>query len=81
MVCERHEETINKIEGHEIRIRDLELSDATMGEKIKSLTDSLEKLIITLEKFMTNTRNLMISALTFACSVGIGFIIWFIQNQ
>lgn len=57
------------LENHEERIRGLEISDATMGQKIEHLTKSIEELIWWLKTIVIG-----------ACATGTGFIIWYIQK-
>ncbi len=70
LVCDRHEEIIDRLDSHGKRIGLLEVSDAEMKADLKNLIKQVERLISTINKF------------TFALlGTGIGFIIWFIQNH
>lgn len=69
MVCERHEEIVNSLSDHSKRIRQLEISDATILQKIENLTDSIKELI--------NWIKLAVLAMA---GTGAGFIIWYIQT-
>jgi len=69
LACERHEEIIDRLDNHGKRIGLLEVSDAEIKADLKNLIKQVERLISTINK------------LTFALlGIGIGFIIWFIQN-
>jgi len=65
-----HTEVIEKIKDHDKRIGKLEINDATMGEKISALTDSVKDLVWWLRIFILAI-----------CGSGAGFVIWFIQNK
>lgn len=67
--CDRHEEVVTQVKDHEVRIHNLEISDATMGENLKNLTKQLENLVGWI-------KALVISML----ATGGGFIIWYIQS-
>ena len=70
LVCDRHEEIIDRLDSHGKRIGLLEVSDAEMKADLKNLIKQVERLVSTINKF------------TFALlGTGIGFIIWFIQNH
>lgn len=69
MVCERHAEIVDCLDDHGKRIRELEISDATILQKIENLTDSIKELI--------NWIKLAVLALA---GTGTGFIIWYIQS-
>ena len=70
LVCERHEEIVDRLDSYGKRIGLLEVSDAEMKADLKNLIKQVERLVSTMNKF------------TFALlGTGIGFIIWFIQNQ
>ncbi len=44
MECDRHHEVIEKIENHEQRIRELEISRAELKQQVKDLVKSLDSL-------------------------------------
>lgn len=67
--CERHGEVTKRLDEHEKRITILEISDATMSEKIDNLTDSIKELVSWLKV-----------AVIGICGLGVGFILWYIQN-
>lgn len=69
MICERHDEVINCINDHDKRIRNLEISDATIIQILDSLRQSIQELVGWLK----------IGILGLA-GTGAGFIIWYIQN-
>ena len=69
MICDRHHEVIEKQQDHEKRISKLELSDATMNEKLIKLFKKIDELTG------------WIKALVFVSSTTLlGFFIWSIQN-
>lgn len=63
------DELTRRVENHEGRIRKLEINDATMGEKISNLTDSVKDLVWWLKAFVLGM-----------IGTGITFIIWYIQQ-
>ncbi len=69
MVCERHSEIVDTLTDYGKRIRELEISDATILQKIENLTDSIKELI--------NWIKLAVLAMA---GTGTGFIIWYIQS-
>lgn len=69
MVCERHHEITDCLDDHGKRIRTLEVSDAKMLQRIESLTKSIEELVSWLKV-----------AVIGICGLGVGFILWYIQN-
>lgn len=70
LVCERHEEIMDRLDSYGKRIGLLEVSYAEMKVDLKNLIKQVERLVSTINK------------LTFALlGTGIGFIIWFIQNH
>lgn len=67
--CDQHGNVLKELEGHETRIHDLEISNATMGVKLEGLTDSVKDLVGWL-------KALVLSLL----GIGVGLIIWYIQS-
>jgi hypothetical protein len=67
--CERHGEITKCLEDHGQRIRSLEVSDATILQKMVNLTDAVKEL--------TSWIKGGVFAL---CGLGITFIVWYIQN-
>ena len=76
MVCERHEEVIECLDDHEDRIKYLELADTETKVELKNLIKQVEKLVCTIEKFMSNIYKGVLGA----AGIGVGFIIWYIQT-
>lgn len=76
MSCERHEETAEKLENHEERIRSLEIADSETKTEIKNLIKQMEKLVETMEKFISTAWKAVLGA----SGIGISFIIWYIQK-
>jgi len=68
-MCDRHDEVVNQFKDHEGRIKKLEISDATMGQKLENLTDSVKDLVGWL-------KALVVAMI----ATGGGFIIWYIQS-
>ena len=67
--CDRHQEVVSRLDNHEKRIGQLEISDAKMGEKIENLIEKLDSLTS------------WIKALVLLVSTSfIGFFFWYIQN-
>lgn len=77
MVCDRHIEVLESLDDHEDRIKYLELADTETKTELKNLIKQVEKLVESIEKLMSNAWKFIVGT---AC-VGIGFIIWYIQNQ
>ena len=77
MVCERHEELVECLDDHEDRIKYLELADTETKTELKNLIKQVEKLVETLEKFMSNAWKVLMAV----AGVGVGFIIWYIQSM
>lgn len=80
MVCERHDEVMDCLDDHEDRIKYLELADTETKTEIKNLIKQIDKLVTTIEKFMERTSSDMVKGLIGVASIGIGFIIWYIQT-
>jgi sugar-specific transcriptional regulator TrmB len=76
MVCERHEEIIESLDDLDERVKYLELSDTETKTELKNLIKQVEKLVDTIEKFMSNAWKVLMGV----AGLGIGFIIWYIQN-
>ena len=45
MVCDRHDEVMGQLDDHEERIRDLEIDNGKICEKLGGLTDSVKELV------------------------------------
>lgn len=76
MPCERHEEVMECLDDHEDRIKYLELADTETKTELKNLIKQVEKLVCTIEKFMSNIYKGVLGA----AGLGVGFIIWYIQT-
>ena len=76
MTCDRHQETVEQIDELEERVKYLELSDTETRTELKNLIKQVEKLVETIEKLMSNAWKVLLGV----SGVGIGFIIWYIQN-
>lgn len=76
MPCERHDEVMECLGDHEDRIKYLELADTETKTEMKNLIKQVEKLVSTLERFMSNIYKAVLSA----AGVGVAFIIWYIQS-
>lgn len=76
MVCERHADVIESIDIHESRLKFLELADIETKTEIRNLIKQVEKLVCTIEKFMSNAWKVL---LLISCG-GVGFVIWYIQT-
>lgn len=77
MVCERHEELVECLDDHEDRIKYLELADTETKTEIKNLIRQVEKLVETIEKFMSNAWKVLMGV----AGAGVGFIIWYVQSM
>jgi hypothetical protein len=64
-----HADVVEKVKDHEKRIVKLEINDATMGEKISGLTDSVKDLVWWLKAVVVGF-----------IGTGVGFFIWYIQS-
>jgi predicted nuclease with TOPRIM domain len=69
MVCDRHDEIAGQLEDHEERIRDLEIDNGRICEKLISLTESVKDLVWWLKVFIVGI-----------VGVGASFLIWYIQS-
>lgn len=67
--CDRHGEITDCLKNHSDRITRLEISDATILQKIENLTESIQELVGWLK-----------IGILAICGLGIGFIVWYIQN-
>lgn len=76
MVCDRHEEVMDQLDDHEERIRYLEIADTETKGEIKNLIKQMEKLVETMEKFISAAWKVTLGA----CGIGVSFIIWYIQK-
>ena len=77
MVCERHEEMVDKLCDHEDRIKFLELSDAKTTTEIQNLIEQVARLVSTMERFMSYAWKGLVAV----AGIGMGFIIWYIQSK
>ena len=78
--CNRHEETVNRICSLEDRVRELEISDQATKVEIRNLIKQMEKLVITIENFMQNTRKMIMGVSGTALTILAGFFLWYIQR-
>lgn len=69
MPCDRHEEIQDCLNDHGKRITKLEISDATILQKIENLTKSIQELVSWLKIGILGVAG-----------AGAGFIIWYIQS-
>ena len=76
MACDRHEEVVEQLDDIEERIKYLELADTETKTEIKNLIKQMEKLVETIENFMSAAWKILLGV----SGVGIGFIIWYIQK-
>lgn len=67
--CDRHQEVIDRLDNHENRIKDLEISDAKMGEKLDNLIKQLENLAAWIKALVILGGTSLV-----------GFFFWYIQN-
>ena len=77
MACDRHEEMVELIDDHESRIKTLELADTETKAELKNLIKQVEKLVETMERFMSYAWKGLVAV----AGIGIGFIIWYIQSK
>ncbi len=67
--CDRHQEIIDRLDNHERRIGNLEISEAKMGEKIENLIEKLDSLTSWIKALvMLGATSLM------------GFFLWYVQS-
>ncbi|SNR95215.1 hypothetical protein SAMN05446037_100254 [Anaerovirgula multivorans] len=69
MLCERHGEITEDIKDHEKRISKLEISDATMNEKLTTLFKKIDELTTWIKALV------MLGGTTL-----LGFFFWYIQG-
>lgn len=69
MLCERHGEIAEVQKDHEKRISKLEISDATMNEKLTTLFKKIDELTTWIKALV------MLGATSL-----IGFFFWYVQN-
>jgi hypothetical protein len=69
MVCDRHEEFVDQLDDHEERIRELEIDNGRICEKLITLTESVKDLVWWLKVFIVAI-----------IGGGSSFILWYIQH-
>lgn len=75
--CERHAEIAEAIDDIDERVRYLEIRDTATSERLDNLIERVNKLVETIERFMTSVRNA-----GFAVGmVLLGFLLWYIQTH
>ena len=67
--CEKKDEVIEKIYDHENRIRELEINEARISEKIEGLIAKLD-----------NLTNWIKALVMLGLTSLVGFLLWYIQN-
>lgn len=67
--CDKTEEVIEKLYDHENRIRELEINEARISEKIEGLIEKLD-----------NLTNWIKALVMLGLTSLVGFVIWYIQN-
>lgn len=74
--CDRHIEVIEALDDFEDRIKYLEIRDTATSTQLENLIKRVDKLVETIERFMTSVRNA-----GFAVGmVLLGFLLWYIQS-
>lgn len=74
--CDRHIEVIEALDDFEDRIKSLEIKDTATSTQLENLIKRVDKLVETIERFMTSVRNA-----GFAVGmVLLGFLLWYIQT-
>lgn len=74
--CDRHIEVIEALDDFEDRIKYLEIRDTATSTQLENLIKRVDKLVETIERFMTSVRNA-----GFAVGmVLLGFLLWYIQT-
>lgn len=75
--CDRHIEVIEALDDFEDRIKYLEIRDTATSTQLENLMKRVDKLVETIERFMTSVRNA-----GFAVGmVLLGFLLWYIQTH
>ncbi|MCG8540749.1 MAG: hemolysin XhlA family protein [Clostridia bacterium] len=67
--CKQKDEVMEKLYDHESRIRDLEINEARISEKIEGLIEKLD-----------NLTNWIKALVLLGMTSLIGFLLWYIQN-
>jgi len=67
--CDKTEEVIEKLYDHENRIRELEINEARISEKIEGLIEKLD-----------NLTNWIKALVMLGLTSLLGFVIWYIKN-
>lgn len=78
--CERHIEIVEAIDDHEDRIRYLEIRDTATSERLDNLIERVNKLVETIELFMSSVRKTAIATTTGFIMALFGFLLWYIQS-
>jgi hypothetical protein len=78
--CNRHVEIVESIDDLEERVRYLEIRDTATSERLDNLIQKVEKLVTTIEVFMSNTRKLIMGISGTAIMVLVGFFFWYIEK-
>jgi len=75
--CDHHIEVIEALDDFEDRIKYLEIRDTATSTQLENLIKRVDKLVETIERFMTSVRNA-----GFAVGmVLLGFLLWYIQTH
>ena len=78
--CTRHVEVVEQLDELEERVRYLEIRDTATSERLDNLIAKVEKLVITIEQFMGNTRKLLVGIAGTSIMVLVGFFFWYIEK-
>lgn len=68
-ICDKKDEVADRLNEHEIRIRELEIKEARTSERIEGLIDKLD-----------NLTNWIKALIMLGLTSLIGFLVWYIQN-
>ena len=75
--CDHHIEVFEALDDFEDRIKYLEIRDTATSTQLENLIKRVDKLVETIERFMTSVRNA-----GFAVGmVLLGFLLWYIQTH
>lgn len=69
MDCEKKDEVVEKLSEHEYRIRELEIKEARISERIEGLISKLD-----------NLTNWIKALVMLGLTSLIGFLLWYIQS-
>ena len=80
MECDRHIEVVEALDDLDDRVKYLEIRDTATSVQLENLIKRMDKLVETIEGFMTSTRKCAIGTSSAVIATLFGFLLWYIQS-